>query len=177
MSIGWNSIERRNSRQFRPGIRIPRWLRAYRAPAERAGRVRMEPHINTLKMESVVALGQQPSRLTVGELGEADGALEALLEVRRSVDGDGESFQQLGVEAAVRQGADIGSGEDKVGAGAAEGRVGAPVALGVEIEKDDEDDDHEQEDDCCYQDLAAYRHASSAAAVAARRRLARLRHR
>lgn len=128
-------------------------------------------------MKPMVALGQQPGRLAVGELGEADGALEAFLEVRLPVDGDGQSFQHLGIEAALWREAEISGGEDEMGAGAAEGGVGARVALGVEIEKEDEDDDHEEEDDSCYQDLGAYRHGDAGVGAGAHRRVVRLRHR
>lgn len=51
--------------------------------AERAGVVGMEPHVDALDVESMVALGQHPHLLAVGHLGQAHRALERLLAARR----------------------------------------------------------------------------------------------
>lgn len=82
------SLKRRSLR-FGIGIRLRGRFSSDGTPAERAGGVRMEPHVDALKVEAMVTLGQQPDLLAVRQLGEADRALEPLLEVRGPVDGDG----------------------------------------------------------------------------------------
>lgn len=47
--------------------------------AKRASRVDLQPSSDAVEVEGVSALGQEPEHLRVGEVGEADGALEPLL--------------------------------------------------------------------------------------------------
>lgn len=47
--------------------------------AKRTSRVDLQPSSNAVEMEDVPALGQEPEHIRVGEVGEADGALEPLL--------------------------------------------------------------------------------------------------
>ncbi|URE12191.1 hypothetical protein MUK42_22275 [Musa troglodytarum] len=110
----------------------------------------------------MVTLGQQPGLLAVRQLGEADRALEPLLEVRGPVDGDGQHTQQGSVEAAPGGARSelVGRSEHEARAGAAppECGVGPQVVLGVQVEEEDEYNDHEEEDDRRYHHLAADPH-------------------
>lgn len=47
----------------------------YGGAAEGAIRLRFQPGVNARRVERVVALGEEPERLAIAELGEADGAL------------------------------------------------------------------------------------------------------
>lgn len=65
------SLKRRSLR-FGIGIRLRGRFSSDGTPAERAGGVRMEPHVDALEVEPVAALGQQPGLLAVDHLAEAD---------------------------------------------------------------------------------------------------------
>uniref|UniRef100_A0A8R7UV14 Uncharacterized protein n=1 Tax=Triticum urartu TaxID=4572 RepID=A0A8R7UV14_TRIUA len=49
-----------------------------RAAAERAGGVRLEPHVDAVDVEAVAAAGQHARRLPGGELRDADSAVHGL---------------------------------------------------------------------------------------------------
>lgn len=128
--------------------------------------MRLEPHVNAVGVEAVVALGKEPTRLVLFELRQADGALLRARLRRRvalgGVDEDRERLEHGGVEAAIGQGAGGGGVhvEDELGAAlavptnvAAAGSEQVPA--GVEVEADHENDDEEENDDGAEHDLAA----------------------
>lgn len=82
-------------------------------------------------MEAMEAAGKKPSGVAVGELGEADGALHAVLECRGVEDGDWERFEHCGIERAAAEGGagSAGGGEDEKGRRTRESGVGAGVAV------------------------------------------------
>lgn len=130
----------------------------------------MEPHINTLDMETVLTLRKQTPRFVVLEFRQADGALQnrLLLKQRclirfRRINKYGEGVEDGGVEAAGGAGGE-GSGvlmKDDVGAAvsvvaaemAAAGAMKVPA--GVEVEADHEDDDEKEDDYGAEHNLAA----------------------
>ena len=94
--------------------------------------MRAKPHVDAIEVETVAALREQPSHFTVGQLGEADGALDPLLEVRRPVNGDGQRPKHGGFKATTRdrEGAEVGGGEVKARPRAgAEGGAQAPLGV------------------------------------------------
>nr|BAJ98438.1 predicted protein [Hordeum vulgare subsp. vulgare] len=114
-----------------------------RAPAERAGGVRPEPHVDALDVERVAAPRQQARGLPGGELRDADGA------VGRGVPLGDHPPRQGHDGRLVQAGPVAGAPEDEprapapaVRPAAADCGRGAPVALGAEeeVEADDEGD-------------------------------------
>ena len=98
-------------------------------PAEGAGGVGGEPHVDALGVEAVAAAGQEPGLLAVLELGEAHGALHhhrvLLVVVRRAVvvvvvHRDRQRAQQLRVDAPA------GGGPHRPTTTATTGRPGRP---------------------------------------------------
>lgn len=109
----------------------------------------MEPHVDALQVEAMVALGEQPGLLPVGELAETNRALKPLLELRRSEGDNGEGMENGDVESPA---GGCSSGvvvlvKHEAPAAAARVAVPAPEPLGVEVEDDDEDDGDEENDD------------------------------
>ncbi|CAL5044091.1 unnamed protein product [Urochloa decumbens] len=135
--------------------------------AERAGVVGVEPHVDALHVEGVGALGQRAHLLAVGHLRQAHRALQPVLVFSGGgggggggrggggVDGDGEGPEGGDGEAA---GGERGGGDEEEAGrrrGGRHERVGAQVALGVEVEEEDEDDHHEEEDHRGQEDAVA----------------------
>lgn len=127
--------------------------------AKGASGVGVEPHVNAVGMEFMVALWQYPTRFTRFELRQADGALRRVFRVGLGVVGeDGERGDDGGVEAACGSG--DGGGvvgvEDELGAAAEVTAASTDeVPAGVEVEKEHQKDDEEEEDDGGEHDLAA----------------------
>ncbi|GER52161.1 aspartate aminotransferase B [Striga asiatica] len=128
-----------------------------RRAAERAGGVRVEPHVYAVNVEGVAALGQEPDDLPLLELRQANGALRRRRS--RSVERNREGVQNRSVEAAVG-GCSLGDPGVEVhdDLAAAEAAVEAAaldltaaeaddVPPGVEVEGHHEDDDGEEDDD------------------------------
>ena len=80
--------------------------------------MRLEPHVDAVDVEAVVAFGEEPGLLAIGELGEADRALEPVLEVAGAVDEDGERSEHGGLEASPesRDGRVLARREDEAAA-------------------------------------------------------------
>lgn len=125
-----------------------RQVRADHAPAKRACGVGVEPHIDALQVEAMVALGEQPGLLPFGELAETNRALKPLLELRRSEGDDGEGMENGDVQSSAGGGGVVAVGvEHEAPAAGACFAVPAPEPLSVEVEEDDEDDGDEEDDD------------------------------
>ena len=119
----------------------------------------MEPHVDAFSVESVIALGQDPTRFPVLELREANWAVHRVRVGHGGEGEDGERGDHGGVEAARgrrrsrrRPRHDGVHVEDKVGAAAADGVVAAVAAsavevpAGVDVDAKHYDDDNEEND-------------------------------
>lgn len=128
----------------------------------------------------MAAAGQHPGLLSIGQLREADGALEALLEVRRPVYGDRQRPERGTVQAASGVGAEakVCSDEDEARPGAAAGgRIGATqVTPGIEVNEEKEDYGKQEEDDRRYHLPAAYAHGGRISAAPAHHLISWLRY-
>ncbi|URE00703.1 hypothetical protein MUK42_19775 [Musa troglodytarum] len=128
-------------------------------------------------MEPMAAAGQHPGLLAIGQLGEADGALEALLEVRRPVYGDRQRPERGTVQAASGVGAVCSDEDEARPGGAAEGRIGATqVTPATEVNEEKEDYGQEEEDNRRYHPAAVYARGRLISAAAAHHLISWLRH-
>lgn len=133
--------------------------------AERAGGVTEQPHINTIDVEAVLALGQEPPHLTITELAQAHRALHLLLLPFRREDKDGQGPERCHVHAdgGGKLGRPITTlpGKNKPRSPPADAAIWVATLLpddaaaGVDMEAKDEHDDGEDNHDGGQHDLAA----------------------
>ncbi|CAN6451262.1 unnamed protein product [Victoria cruziana] len=130
--------------------------------AEGARGVGVEPHVDTVDVETVTASREQPRLLALLELGKTDGTLEAILvtlglevEDREGADDGGVEPQALHPERVL-----IGSEDETAPPGAGDAAAGTPEPTSVQVEQHDEDDHGKKKDDRCYHDLSSDENAS-----------------
>ncbi|KAK7396905.1 hypothetical protein VNO78_18067 [Psophocarpus tetragonolobus] len=120
-----------------------------RGSAERTGGVSGEPHVNALRVESVVTVGEHAPLFAVRQLRQAHGAvLERAVDGGREVEG-GEGLHNGALKAALVERGIRGKRfrrEKKAAAAAAEADVG--------VEQNNDDDENEQENGSAHHNLA-----------------------
>lgn len=109
----------------------------------------VEPHVDALPVEGMVAFGQQARGLAFRQPAEADGALHGLLEVLGSERHRRERLDDGRIEAALLRAGGRLRDEDQAGAAAAGDWVGAVPPLGVEVQNEHKDQEYEDDEHCC----------------------------
>ncbi|GLT25304.1 hypothetical protein SLA2020_004410 [Shorea laevis] len=90
------------------GVRLHQTVFLNGSPAERASGVRVEPHVYTLYVETVITLGQNPTRFVFFELRQANGAVRG--GIRMGFGGVGknrEGLQDTSIEASHGSGGEV----------------------------------------------------------------------
>lgn len=123
----------------------------------------LEPHVDAIDMEPVIAFRQQPSLLPNLELAQADSTIEALLKLVRPEDHDRQGLQDGGLEpsALFSRGGFLAWGEVEEAAPLVLDRAPLHVPrepLGVKVEEQGKDDNQEEEYDESHRYLSRQLH-------------------
>lgn len=110
--------------------------------ANGAGHVRGEPRVNAVRVEHVAAFGEQPERVFVGEVRQADGALERVVLVPFA------EVPDVGVEERGKRAEELGVDPLRAGAGdgGARGHDDAGLRAAPEVDADGRHEEEGQDD-------------------------------
>lgn len=145
------------------------FIAGHRVPTKGTSGVGLEPHVDTVNMKPMIAFREHSSLLALGQLAQADGALQSIFlgleddHRKRSEDGrvEAEAGSCGGAGCRLLAGCeDESAAAEAAGAGGGGGTLLAapPEIFGVEVEEEDEDDDHEEDDDAGNHDLPCQPH-------------------